>query len=354
MLWLGIYVIREKNRFAWLLLVLFGTLGFYTVPVMLYPFGIVYGWLFLENLSNKNSPGDTAFPGESRQYRSKMEFIKFWLAGGLCTALLVLLLYTPIFIYSGPEKVFSNQWVSPTTWESFIRSTPVHLRNTWAEWFFGEAPWVPILLVAGILLSILLHRRIASHRFPLQVAAVGWIAVLLLIQRTHTGPKIFAFLQPPFLIWASAGYMGLLKQKYLRISPKVSLPTVAVDILLVVGLFRGAQAAREIPSHWSNKGAIEHAVLYIQEHLGKDDLVIVDSPSDAPTWYYARLFNLPGDLFDKDLPFSRLWVIVSPKGEKSLPSVLQERGPDPSSIKDGEASLLWNTGDLDLYLVPHR
>jgi hypothetical protein len=352
-LWLGIYVSREKNLFAWSLLILFATLGFYTVPVMLYPFGIVYVWLLVENLLRKGRPAEVASPGGARQYRSKLEFMKYWLAGGFCTALIVLILYTPIFIFSGVGKVFANQWVSPTTWDSFIRSTPVHLSNTWNEWFYGEASWVPTLLAIGFLLSIFLHARISKLRFPLQIAALGWVLTLLLIQRTHTGPKIFAFLQPPFLIWSSAGFMGLLKGRYIKFLPKAPWSVLAVGLLLLVGFFKGGQAVRDIPLHWSEKGAIENTVLFIREHLSQNDLVIVDSPCDSPTWYYSRLYNLPGDLFNKDIPFNRLWVIVCPNNEKSIASVLQERGPDPAMIDD-EASLLWSTGTLDLYLVSHR
>ena len=46
---LGDIVRKEKNLFAWGLISLFSALGLYTVPVMLFPFGVLFVWLFLEN-----------------------------------------------------------------------------------------------------------------------------------------------------------------------------------------------------------------------------------------------------------------------------------------------------------------
>ena len=46
---LGDHVRKEKNLFYWALISLFSALGLYTVPTMLYPFGVLFVWLFLEN-----------------------------------------------------------------------------------------------------------------------------------------------------------------------------------------------------------------------------------------------------------------------------------------------------------------
>jgi hypothetical protein len=342
-LWLAIYVYEEKNEFAWLLLILFAALGFYSVPVMLYSFGIVYAWLFIQNLIIK-----------ARQYNSKFEFTKFWLCGGLGTAVLVLLLYTPIFIYSGTDKVFANKWVSPKTWNSFIRTNPIQFVDTWKEWFFGESAIVPVLAAAGFILSILLNGRLTRYRFPLQLAAFGWILALLLIQRAIIGPKIFVFLQVPFIMWAVAGILGLLYELN-RIFPlKVSLPTLFVICILFYVLSSGLNAIKSTPLSWSEKGPTEQAILFIQEQYADQDLVIIDTPYDASAWYYARLYGLPDSLFNKDMPFSRLWVIVSPTYEQTLLSVIRARGPDESLINIDRASLIWSKGNIDIYEVQHR
>ncbi len=90
---LGDIVRKEKNIFAWLLIGLFSALGFFTLPVMLLPFGILFVWLFISNQVEGPAP-----------YRSKMDFLMHWSATGFGAAILTLLLYTPILVYSGPQK----------------------------------------------------------------------------------------------------------------------------------------------------------------------------------------------------------------------------------------------------------
>ena len=42
---LAYYVKRKKNYAAWFLIGIFGALGFYTLPIMVYPLFILYSWL---------------------------------------------------------------------------------------------------------------------------------------------------------------------------------------------------------------------------------------------------------------------------------------------------------------------
>ena len=51
LLLLSIYVQHHRNLAAWSLIVILGAVGFYTVPVMLYPFGGVLAWLLLSTLA---------------------------------------------------------------------------------------------------------------------------------------------------------------------------------------------------------------------------------------------------------------------------------------------------------------
>ena len=43
----GAYALRHQNWAAWLLLAVVSALGFYTIPIMLYPFGGVVVWLLI-------------------------------------------------------------------------------------------------------------------------------------------------------------------------------------------------------------------------------------------------------------------------------------------------------------------
>ena len=285
-LWLAHSLLRAKNLFAWSLLVLCGALGFYAVPVFLFPFGVVYAWLLLEGLAT--SPGG---------YRSRAEYLACWFLAGTATAVLVLLFYTPVFIYSGIDKVFANHWVTPESWGGYLPTIPRHLGAAWQEWVAGWPAAIQALLGLGFLLGLIFHRRIATQRVPLQAAAFLWLALLVLVQRPIGVQKIWAFLQAPFMIWAAAGLVGIFKHARLRLPGR---PRVAA-VVVVAGLLAGCVAAVRIlpglPARWAEIGPAESTVLAIQAQLEAQDLIIIDTPMDAAVWYYSLLHGLGRERF---------------------------------------------------------
>ncbi len=342
-LWLAIYLRREKNLFAWLLLAIFSALGFYSVPVMLFPFGMVFTWFFLENLISDPGP-----------YPSKRIFLAYWFAAGLGTAILVLLLYTPIFIYSGVDKVFANHWVTPESWDGYLGSIPPHLLSAWQEWTRGLPTFWSALFLAGVASSLIFHSRIARGKFPLQIAAFVWLSALVLIQRPIGVQKIWAFLQAPFMIWAAAGFTGPLKDVRVKIARNFSAAAVVVGLIGVVVLAKAIQITPTLSKRWADRGPEENTVLFLRDQLGSGDLIIIDSPYDAPVWYYSRQYGIADNRFDQRRPFDHLFVIVSRGDDQTVASVLRDRGPDPGQVNLASAKLIMNYQQLDTYLVPHQ
>jgi len=342
-LWLANYLRRSKNLFAWFLLMLFSALGFYSVPVFLFPFGMVFAWLFFENL--------VANPGV---YGSKVVFIKYWLLAGLATVVLVLILYTPIFIYSGADKVFANPFVTPESWIGYLPSIPGHLLTVWREWTSGFSPVWAYGLILGFFLSLVFHKHLTHQRFPLQIALILWIAVLIIVQRPMRLTKIWVFLQAPFIIWCAAGWMGLLKNLRIAIARKISVAAIVTGVAVLITAIVAIRVVLGIPLHWEVKSAAENTVLQIEHLLEPRDLIIVDGPYDAPIWYYARLHGLSYSRFDQRVPFDRLFVIVSLTNNQTVSSVLKNRGPERSLVDLGTARLLFNFQNLDTYILPHR
>jgi hypothetical protein len=342
-LWLAIHLRSEKNLFAWSLLVLFSALGFYSVPVYLFPFGMVFAWLFFDTLA-----------GGADAYGSKRNFLKYWLLAGLATAILVLLLYTPVFIYSGGDKVFGNHWVTPQGWTGYLPSIPGHIAGFWQEWTGHFSSLWTYTLLLGFLLGLVFHARLSPLRFPLQFAAFLWITALLLIQRPEGVTKIWVFLQAPFMIWCAAGLVGLLKDLRLKFARNLPVAAVLVGAAVLAALAAAAVIVPTIPRRWADKGPTENTVLALKDRLQPQDLIIIDAPFDASVWYYAHLYGLAESRFDQRRPFDRLFVIVSRADGQTVASVLQDRGPDPSSVDPAAAKFVLNFENLDTYLVSHR
>jgi uncharacterized membrane protein len=342
-LWLANFLRNSKNLFAWSMLVLFSALGFYSVPVFLFPFGMVFAWLFFENLY-----------AQLGEYDSRINFLKHWLLAGFCTAVLTLILYTPIFIYTGVDKVFTNYWVTPQAWLGYIPSIPGHLLSVWHEWTSGFSPVWAVGLTLGFVLGLVFHRRLTHQRFPLQIAAFVWIAALMLIQRPIGVTKIWVFLQAPFLIWCAAGWMGLIKNLRLGFAQNVSVAAIMTGVAVLIAVAGAIRAVPDIPGRWAVKGPVENTVLFIKDQLEPRDLIIVDAPSDASIWYYSRLYGLTDSRFDRRLPFDHLFVIVSHADNQTVSSVLQDRGPEAASVDQGVARLIMNFQNLDTYLLLKR
>jgi hypothetical protein len=341
-LWLASYLRSNRNRFAWSLLVLCCALGFFSVPVMLFPFGAVFAWLFLDGL--------IAGPGP---YDSRLNALKYWVIAGLAAAILVLLLYTPIFVVTGAEKVFANPWVLPRGWNNYFPHLPGFLNDVWDNWTSGLPAVLTWSLVAGLVVSLVLHRRIAGRGFPLQLAALIWLGFLFALRRPQLDAKISVSFQAPVMVWCAAGIVGPLKSWILGFARKLPASVVVVGIAI---LFTGIAALRSIPAipeRWSRIGPAEQTVIYLKDRIGPSDLIIIKSPFDSAVWYYSALHGVGDDKrFDQRRPFENLYVIVS-RGQ-TLESVLAVRGPAAELFDLQAARLLVNIQILDTYVVPHR
>ena len=341
---LGDYARKEKNLFAWGLISLFSALGLYTVPVMLFPFGVLFVWLLLENMVEGPGP-----------YRTKWEFIWYWLASGLGTAVLTLLFYIPIFIITGPGKVFTNGFVAPLPWEDLLETLSSRFAETWAEWTFRVLPVIIILFVAGWIMSLLFHWRISKTRVPLQLAALLWIVILLLVQRPNAWSKVWVFLQPLMLIWAAAGILGLLQKIRLKFAHGLPLAAIVFFIASLGGIRQAAQLVPQLPGLWAIRGNEENAILFVKSRLQEDDLIIVAPPDDAPIWYYSELHGIPDSSFDtRSSTFDQALVLVDPDESQTPASVIAERGPESATLDVKSALLLDTFGKMQVFEVPRK
>jgi hypothetical protein len=341
---LGDHVRKDKNLFFWALISLFSALGLYTVPTMLFPFGVLFVWLFLEN--QVSGPGP---------YRTKREFLRYWLAAGLGAAVLTALFYTPILIFTGPQKIFSNDMLVPVPWKDLLVTLSARFAGTWAEWTFRVPTAVLVLFGIGWVLSSVFHCKIAQVRVPLQLAALLWISALLLIQRPNVEARFWSFLMPLVLLWAAAGTFGLLQKVHLKFALSIPLAVPVFGMLLIYGFWHASWLLPQLQVLWASRGKQEDAVLFIQSHLQKDDMIVVSSPDDAPVWYYSDLHGIPNAQFNtENLSFKRAVVLVNTQWHQTLPWVLGDRGPDPGQLNIPSAHLLGKIGSIEVFEVPHE
>jgi 4-amino-4-deoxy-L-arabinose transferase-like glycosyltransferase len=343
---LGVYVQQHQNKAAWGLIVLFSALGFYTTPIMIYPFGVLITWLMLAALAGETRPA----------YGTLRLFFKYLAVSATASGLLAAFLYTPIFFTYGLKAVVANRFVLPLSPGDFLSILPGKIAETWNDWT-GSPDGMPVLgfiFLAGTILSLLLNRRISSCRAPLQAAAVLWLAVELPIQRPYPWPKLWSWLLPLFLMWGSAGLLGLFKEIKLGGKYGLAMLLSGAAILAVLGASLGG-AIRNFPAMNAN-GEIETTALYLKSQLRQGDIVVVSDPDDAPLWYYFKLHQIPDSFVIniQHVPFQRAFVLVNPDYGQSLASVIDQRGPDIKRLIPASAQVVNQSGSTFTYLVLAR
>jgi hypothetical protein len=188
----------------------------------------------------------------------------------------------------------------------------------------------------------------------LQLAALLWIVILLLVQRPNAWSKVWVFLLPLVLIWAAAGILGMLEKIHLQFLPGPFLAAIVLTLALLGGIWQVAQLVPQLPGLWTIRGDEENAVLFVHDHLQEEDLIIVAPPDDAPIWYYSELHGILDTSFDTHrLTFERALVLVDPIEGQTPASVMAERGP-VSGVLDVESARLLDTfGKMQVFEI-HR
>jgi hypothetical protein len=338
---LGDFVRKDKNVLAWLLIMLFSALGLWTVPIMLFPFGILFTWLLMETILAGGSV-----------YGSRLNFLKYWLAAGVGSAGLTLLLYTPIFIFSGFWKVIGVN--VPVSWEQMGGTILAYASGVYDEWISGVPFFVVILLSIGFLLALLFHSRLSMQRFPLQLAALIWIFILILIERPAAWSRIWFFLMAPILIWCSAGIAGLLKNIRIKPLKNISLSAILIAILMVFPPTVSWRSLTSLPEVRQQVGFEEAAALYIKDQLQENDLIVAMWPADAALWYYSKLHGIPDRYFDRTRPFDRAFILGIPSEGQTLNYVIEQTKLDKNLLDMGSEHVIQNFGGLEIHLVKHR
>lgn len=338
---LGLYLKTHKNRFGWLLLALISALGFYTLPIMLYPYGILMLWLFISALL-----GD-----RGKDYTTIWSSIRYLVVSGLFTVLLTVLLYFPILIYSGVNSLFSNSFVSPLTWVDFRQTLPVRLLETWQGWTQNVPDFLIILLVAGFFVGLVFYRRLSRQRFPLQIAALLWLTVTFIIQHPNPWTRIWTYLFAPMMIWSSAGVLlplGFLKR---RIAGRLSVSSLAATLAAAAILVSSVGYAVQNMPGVNEVHQIESVAIFLSSQIQPEDRIVLDKTMDVQFWYYADLHGIPRDLIF-DVPgrtYDHVFVVLSTDYPQTVQSVLADRSKEGVFCNLATIQKLKTIDQLEIY-----
>lgn len=306
----------HKNMVGWFLFAIFAAFGLYTLPTFVYPIGMVITWMLISGLIRDVS---TDYGGR---------YFLYLVISSILALLLAAALYTPIIINSGLGSLIENDVIETLSWSDFTQSLPVRIKNTWAEWNREVPGLISLLALLGLVVSFFYPKVLQNRRVPLILAGLLWIGTALIIQRVAPWPRIWLFLLPLFIIWISAGLVGLIDLIFKRL-PNLSLikgGTIALLILfpLIAGF---ARSYTQFSQKLGARGEPEEMAYFLKEYLNPKDVVVVTSPDTIVLKYYLRRNGLSDEFTElrKDKSFDHALVVVNKALGQTLGYVLERR-----------------------------
>jgi uncharacterized membrane protein len=338
------FVKDHRNLIAWGVLVLLASLGMYTNPTMIYPIGMAFTWLLLSKLINDVN----------------QEYGQIYYLYLLGSAVLILILsgifYSPIIISSGLGSIIGNDVIEALSWSDFSQSVLPRIRNTWAEWNRGIPGIFSYIALTGLVISLFVPKLPRNRRIPLILAGLLWISTAILIQRVAPWPRIWIFLLPFFVVWISAGYIGLFDLFFERSKLRNKLTGTLVGLLITIPLIMGIM--RNYPQFdqkLHSKGTVEEVADFLKQDLGSEDVVVVTSPDTIVLKYYLRRSGVSKEASElsKGKEFQRAIVVVNKGHGQTLDYVLERRSfLDDVDLSSAEE--IYNSNRFTLYQLSGR
>lgn len=287
----------QQRRGAWIVMVIAGTIGLWSMPIMLYAILGTSLWFLAGPWL-----GGTGVEGETPESRRAQFF--FRVRGIACVAgavgLLVGLFYLPAFVFRG-LRFLKDPIMQAEAPGDFLRTFASSLHGVWQWWTEGFLPdWAwGVFLAAGLVFWLLDRQNWLRLLAPFAV-----VLVLNLLQRVAPPPRIYLFLFPWVAILASRGIMGIVE-----------------FVLNPAGTLRGSGGVPAVTSHFAALALSIGGSWYFQEHpvlihaserrsfyrfdrlmdellnlVARDDALkhrlIVPLPCDLPAEFYRKRYSV--------------------------------------------------------------
>ena len=264
------------GRRALALAALVAAVGAYAIPTMLYGVVVCGVWL----LVRKVRPREVV-------------------TAGLVIGLIVTLVYVPVIIVSGPDKLVSNRFVVPLEWTQFPGELGRTLAQTWVFWN-RDVPW-PLSLILLLGFAVTTVEQVRKREVPLGMLAPLVCLVLVLLQRVAPFERVWLFLLPLYLTLAAAGLARIADGRLLAgifgiVLAYFTLTSGSILGSTETGVFPDAQAVTAT----------------LAPRIAPDDAVLTEIPASLPELqYYFPRYGLPINLLVRPSDEAQnLWVIT--------------------------------------------
>jgi hypothetical protein len=320
----------------WVAFTVLPALGFFTIPIMLYPYSGILVWLLLSKLSGR---------------AQALRVDRLILSVG-ATGLLTFLLYTPTVGRVGWRAVTSNPFVRPVPRAEVVRGLPEALRQVWAQWNRDIPTSVVVVFVAAPCLALLGRER--DRVIPIAgVTLALFVCTLALIVYLSRLPfeRVWLFLLPLYWGLVASGLSTITERILQGRAGGASLLAEALSVLVCVMLGFLVVRSGSIREA-SNAMTVCHGnevARQLKPLLDSDTAVISELPCDSALKYYFLTNGLPVEpLYDYRIARARrLFIVVNRPSGQTPQSVLTwnkiqvPAGREPKLFQDYGTSALY-------------
>jgi hypothetical protein len=343
-------LVERQSRSALIAFGLTAALGFYTIPIFLYPMAGVSLWVVMTYLFARET--------WQRKWRQLAVFLGTCLLAGLLT----LVLYSPVIIFgSGLDSITGNEFVQSMDWQAFLANLGPRLINVWDKWMIGLTPILEYLFLGGFLLSLFFYNKVSSQKLPMQVFLVLALAILLVLQRVTPTPRIWLYLEAFYLMFAAAGLVWLTDLIVRRLAePQRTERILTFGILLLFSsVFASTLIARaQDPALLRrDRSPEEYAADYLADHLQPQDTLVATGPVDIETAYYLSLHGISFDRFykrDHPTEIRNALVLVRKNSKYKTPESVLDFFKLDQMLDLSAAELVFEYANVQIYSVPAR
>ena len=272
----------EAEPRAWRRFAVLSAIGFFTIPTMLFPFGVVVGWLALSIARARNTDRADAAKRLARTV--------------LLTIGLVVLAYLPALLWTGPHAFFANRYIVSQPWGSWVRAIGPSLGSTWISWNRD-------LTIAGAAAFLLFFvMGLGRDKARLVLVTVVWFSALLIVERWVPFRRVWTFLIPIYWMTVAAGIVFVVRRQRWAAPLAIALCLAIGGSVLASGSVLRSQETGYFPD-------AERVVVSLRA-LGTGDKVLAYNPAQVPLQYYARLHHETLPLGSPSRTDRRIFIVV--------------------------------------------
>ncbi|MEZ4888669.1 MAG: hypothetical protein R3E32_28345 [Chitinophagales bacterium] len=199
-------IVESKNHTKYFVSLSLGAVvGFFTMPSFLYPYFTCVLLIFVMFITKKNIKG-----------------ISYLTVSCLLTSLVVLILYTPIFIVSGIDAIINNRFVVPISRVQVLEGLLGHFNST--SIFLFSIPLQVFLFVLFIMCFV--ARKTKMVIIPMCFFLI--VPFILLLHSVIPFPRTWVYLIVPFLY-----LIGLTIENF-QVDKKLSIKSIGFFSIIII------------------------------------------------------------------------------------------------------------------------